>query len=117
MFGDKEAPTAADVEANWHDIKVAEKGRNSPIEGVPLNMPALALAAKLIDRRNHSGAQVPVEQPDVPADLDEELLGLILLGLVSAARKSGLDPEAALRRGCLTFADALAQHGPIARES
>jgi XTP/dITP diphosphohydrolase len=74
----------------------------------------LALAAKLVDRRDHSGADTPIDEPELPQDLDEELLGLILLGLVAGARRRGLDAEAALRRSSLAFADALAQHAASA---
>ena len=91
------AETAEDVEANWHDIKVAEKGRKSPIDGVPLALPALALAAKLVDRRDHSGADVPIEEPELPPELDDELFGLILLGLVGGCPS---DETSTLRRRC-----------------
>ena len=114
VFAGGTAETAEDVEANWHDIKVAEKGRKTPVDGVPLNLPALALAAKLVDRRDHSGADTPIDEPELPTDLDEELLGIILLGLVAGARRHGLDAEAALRRRSLAFAEALAQHAASA---
>ena len=110
VFSDATAETADDVEVSWHNIKVAEKGRKSPIDGVPLALPALALAAKLVDRRDHSGADVPIEEPELPPELDDELLGVILLGLVAAARQRDLDPEGALRRSALALADTLAQH-------
>ena len=42
--------TAADVEATWHSRKAAEKGRESAVQGVPMALPALSLAAKLMHR-------------------------------------------------------------------
>ncbi|MGH3976172.1 MAG: MazG family protein, partial [Pseudonocardiaceae bacterium] len=41
---------AAEVEANWHTLKAAEKGRESAVDGVPVGLPALSLAAKLMHR-------------------------------------------------------------------
>ena len=34
----------------WDELKRAEKGRRSAVDGVPLAQPALALAAKLLSR-------------------------------------------------------------------
>ncbi|MEY4959682.1 MAG: hypothetical protein RL271_1056, partial [Actinomycetota bacterium] len=44
VFGDVVANTSAEVKQNWDQIKNAEKGRTSPIDGVPLGQPALQLA-------------------------------------------------------------------------
>ncbi len=97
--GDDAAPplTAEHVEANWEVLKVAEKGRTSVLDGVPMSLPALALAAKLVGRVARSGLAVDVEEPDLPHDLTSEQLGLLLLGIAAAARRQGLDAESALR--------------------
>jgi len=107
VFGQASAESAQEVEANWHDIKVAEKGRKTPVDGVPLGLPALALAAKLVDRSRHAGTDVEIEELELPANLDEELLGAILLGLVASARSHNLDPESALRRASRALAAQL----------
>ena len=84
------AATAADVEAGWERLKAAEKGRTSAVEGVPMALPALSLATKLVHRAEKNGVAVdPVEGDD---------LGARLMALVVEARAAGQDPEAELRR-------------------
>ena len=50
VFGTVDAADAAAVEANWETIKAAEKQRSSVLEGIPLALPALALADKILGR-------------------------------------------------------------------
>lgn len=90
VFGDVEAATPAEIDANWQAIKEAEKQRTDPLEGVPLELPALLRAAKVLDRLERAG---------VPVQLDPESvdLGDRLLVLVAESRASGVDPEQALR--------------------
>ena len=104
--GDGSQPplTAEDVEASWESLKAAEKGRTSVLDGVPMSLPALALATALVDRVAKAGLAVDVEEPDLPDDLTTEQLGLLLLGVASAARRQGLDAEAALREAARGFA-------------
>jgi XTP/dITP diphosphohydrolase len=71
VFADVDADTAAEVSANWEQIKAEEKsGRTSVLDGIPAGLPALARADK-------AGAR--------------------LMALVLEARGRGEDPEAALR--------------------
>ena len=91
--------TAAAVEANWHTAKAAEKGRTSAMDGVPPSLPALAYAAKLLQRASSHGVEVAP-----PAD---DSVGARLLRLVAQARGDGLDAEAELRRTARAFADAV----------
>ena len=58
------AETAADVEAGWERQKAAEKGRASAVDGVPMALPALSLATKLVHRAEKNGVHVD------PADGD-----------------------------------------------
>jgi XTP/dITP diphosphohydrolase len=104
VFSDVEATTPAEVEANWDQLKAAEKGRESALDGIPVAMPALALASKYIGRAARAGVAVDVAEPDLPDALTSEELGIILLGLVSAARRRGIDPEGALRLEAQQFA-------------
>jgi XTP/dITP diphosphohydrolase len=104
VFGTVDAPTAEHVEANWETIKLAEKGRESAVEGIPLAQPALSLAAKLMSRAERAGLDVPV--PLVP---NIENVGEALLGLVAVARRAGLDPEAELRAATRRYADRVRQ--------
>ena len=50
VFADVAVDGVADVEANWETIKAAEKQRSSVLEGIPVALPALALADKVLSR-------------------------------------------------------------------
>jgi XTP/dITP diphosphohydrolase len=89
---------------NWEQIKRAEKGRGSVMDGVAPAQPALALAAKVLGRAHRAGLAVPVPTAASTAD-SEERLGETLLAIVAAARQRGLDAEGALRRAALAYAD------------
>jgi XTP/dITP diphosphohydrolase len=93
VFADVDVSGVGDVETNWESIKTAEKQRSSVLEGIPLSMPALSLAEKVLGRAARAG--VEPASPDEPAAPDE--LGDRLLALVVQARRSGADPEQALR--------------------
>jgi predicted nucleotidyltransferase/NTP pyrophosphatase (non-canonical NTP hydrolase) len=90
VFGDADAPTAAHVEASWEQIKKAEKGRESVLDGVPVALPALARADKVLGRVDRTGLDVPLGTADGST-------GERLLAEVVRARGRGEDPEAALR--------------------
>jgi len=47
VFGDAVAQTPEDVALRWEVLKREEQGRNSVTDGIPRDLPALALAAKL----------------------------------------------------------------------
>ena len=98
VFGDAIANTSEDVMKSWEAQKVAEKGRTSALDGVPLAQPALMLANKLAYRVDKFGYGFSVEQP-VKNDesTTQEGLGEILFGIIEQAQKQGLDAEAALR--------------------
>jgi XTP/dITP diphosphohydrolase len=89
--------SADEVVARWDDLKAAEKpGRTSVLDGIPLGMPSLALADKLIGRAHKIGVLEPGD-PEQSLASDEEELGAILLAIVSSAKAGGLDAERALR--------------------
>jgi XTP/dITP diphosphohydrolase len=102
VFADTEVSGAADVEANWQQIKRTEKARESMMDGIPLGLPALSLATSVVDRamraRSASGASpLSVPVPEGGTAYTEETLGEVLFALVAAARAGGLDAERALR--------------------
>ncbi|WP_431904212.1 nucleoside triphosphate pyrophosphohydrolase [Micromonospora carbonacea] len=110
VFADDRATTLDEITANWERIKRAEKARDSVLDGIAPSLPALALAAKILDRAGRAGLTVPLPAADPPdgARLDPEArLGAELLAAVVAARAADLDPEAALRRAALAYADAI----------
>jgi XTP/dITP diphosphohydrolase len=94
VFGTVDAADAAAVEANWETIKAAEKQRSSVLEGIPLALPALALADKVVGR----AAKVLPAEPALPEPSgDADRIGQQLLGLVHEARTLNVDAEQALR--------------------
>jgi XTP/dITP diphosphohydrolase len=78
--------SAAEVDAQWQEIKQREKPRRSPYDGIAPGLSALLLATKVLER-------VPDTQPAGPSDD----LGDRLLALVREAVAEGTDPEQALR--------------------
>ena len=111
VFADGDAESASDVEQAWHELKQQEKPRRSVVDGVPMALPALALSEKLLSRSVKAELDLEVEEPDLPDDLDEALLGALLFGVVSAARRQGLDAETALRRYAHGFAEQARRAG------
>ncbi len=104
VFAGLDVADAAEVEANWEQLKAAEKGRSSVLEGVPMALPALALADKVVGK----AAKVGVS-PEARSAVVEpvETLGDRLLALVVEARTAGVDPEQALRTAVRRLADAV----------
>jgi XTP/dITP diphosphohydrolase len=102
VFGDVEADTAAQVEANWHAIKAQEKGRESVTDGIPSALPALTHAGKVLSR---SASLTDLPPLPAAADAAEAMVGIadeaafgdLILALVALGRERGLDAETALR--------------------
>ncbi|MDO5285591.1 MAG: MazG family protein [Actinomycetia bacterium] len=91
VFSD--APVPDDLNQSWEQRKRAEKARRSALDGIPVSLPVLARAAKVIARsRAH---EVAVSLPDEP--LDEAGYGAEVLALTARAQAGGVDPEQALR--------------------
>jgi XTP/dITP diphosphohydrolase len=103
VFADADAGSAAELNETWERQKVAEKGRTSAVEGVPVNQPALALTAKLISRARRAEIDVAAERAATePGDL-----GSRLFALVADAVDAGIDPEAALRDVARRYREAV----------
>ena len=102
VFADGTAADADEVEASWELIKAAEKGRRSVLDGIPWNLPALALADKVVGRADRAG--VPTAEANPAADR-AEAVGDELLALVRRARSDGVDAEQALRDAVRRLAD------------
>jgi XTP/dITP diphosphohydrolase len=109
VFADVQAKTAAEVEANWHALKAAEKGRASVTEGIPEALPALLRAHKLLSRSATIDVEPPSGCEEAQALLEESEVtttreyGDLLLALVAAGMVQGWDAEASLR-------DAIRRH-------
>ncbi len=95
VFADDPAETLDEITANWERIKKVEKSRNSALDGIALHQPALALAAKILQRTQRAGLTVPLP--------DGDDLGATLLRLVAEAPQA----EAVLRQTALKYGDAV----------
>ena len=108
VFADVAVSGADEVNANWEQIKAAERaakaqaegGGSEPsvLDGVPMGQPALSLAAQLWRRASREG---------VPDDLAPagDGIGARLFALVREAREQGVDPESELRAVSRVFRD------------
>jgi tetrapyrrole methylase family protein / MazG family protein len=114
---------------DWEQMKKAEKGRSSVMEGIPGHLPSLLYAEKIqrkaatlgFDWPDVSGAweKVPEELAElaeavaavagpVPEGGDPDVideLGDVLFSVVNVARHLHVDPEAALRQASRKFRD------------
>jgi XTP/dITP diphosphohydrolase len=113
VFGSVSVSSAADVNANWEEIKQAERAAKgaddgarvpSVLDGVPFGQPALSLAAQLQRRAGRAG--VTVAASPLSADGGGSI-GEALMALVARARETGLDPELELRTTARRFADSV----------
>jgi len=75
---------------NWEAIKRAEKARASTMDGVALSQPALALAAKVLQRVARAGLDVAMPAGD---DLGSVLLRLVAQGRAPAIFAESDDPD------------------------
>ncbi len=97
VFGDVRVQSASDVEVNWEKIKRAEKGRQSVLDGVVWQLPALSLYAEVLAKAERLGVS---EQPGAPSDALDTLCAL-----VDSARRAGVDLEGRLRERALALAE------------
>jgi tetrapyrrole methylase family protein/MazG family protein len=109
VFADVQADTPAQVVSNWEQIKQAEKGRASLMDGIGEGLPSLLYAHK-IQRKAASVGLEPV------AGADEEGVGAELFALVDRCRRAQVDPEAALRATAAHFRDRFQAAEALAAE-
>jgi len=93
--GDPAVRDASSQQHRWEQLKQQEKKRESSIDGVAMGQPALALAAKLVQRTARAG---------LPADL---LPSTPLFAAAAGVKLAGTDPEGALRAEARAFAAAV----------
>ncbi|MEV5575696.1 MazG family protein [Spirillospora sp. NPDC052269] len=104
VFADVTVRDADEVNANWEQIKAAERAEKkgeaaSVLDGVPMGQPALSLAAQLQRRAAR------VELPEDDYEVAGSDLGSRLFSLVRQAQAEGVDAEAELRAAARAFAD------------
>lgn len=116
VFGDVHADTAHQVEQNWEQIKLKEKGGNKTVlSGVPAALPALIKATRIQEKAANAGfdwekpddvwAKVKEETAEVEAEIAsgnqdalEAEMGDLMFSLVNAMRLYGVNPENALEK-------------------
>ncbi len=119
VFGSKEVQGAEDVKRNWETIKLSE-GRNSVLEGVPENLPALQRAYRLQEKASKVGfdwdkkeqvwAKVieeieemhKSEKEETREELENEV-GDVFFAMVNYSRFLNINPEYALRNSIKKF--------------
>ena len=115
VFAGVSVSSAADVNANWEEIKKAERsqkaaqtgsGPPSVLDGVPFGQPALSLAAQLQRRAERAGFPVTLPSSDGTVTAAEEI-GDELFRVVARASAAGIDPELELRSAARRYADLL----------
>lgn len=118
VFGTEKVKNAEEVSLNWETIKKNERHENASIlDSVPRQMPALAYSQE-IQRRV---AQIGFDWKNIDGVIDklaeevqelnqstnqkekEDEFGDIFFTLANISRRSGIDPEAALRQANLKF--------------
>ncbi|MDR0412856.1 MAG: nucleoside triphosphate pyrophosphohydrolase [Dysgonamonadaceae bacterium] len=116
VFGADVAKTPGQVEQNWEQIKLKEKGGNRTVlEGVPASLPSVAKAHRIQDKARNAGfdwdrkeevwAKVQeefreLEQEIAVMDPDkmESEFGDLFFSLINAARLYKINPDNALER-------------------
>lgn len=116
MFGDTKVNDSHDVEQNWEQIKLKEKGGNKTVlAGVPKSLPAMIKADRIQEKASNVGFdwdersqvwdKVREEIGEVAKEIDamsqdrmEAEFGDLFFSLVNAARLYGVNPENALER-------------------
>jgi len=115
VFGSVSVSSAADVNANWEEIKKAERAQKtasgggqavpSALDGVPFGQPALSLAAQLLRRAERAGFSSSVSDAAGDGSSSAEELGDELMRVVARAQAAGIDPETELRAVARRYAE------------
>jgi XTP/dITP diphosphohydrolase len=116
VFGTEEANTAGQVEQNWEQIKLKERGGNKTVlEGVPASLPSIAKAHRIQDKARNAGfdweekedvwekvreefAELEHEIGAMDNDKMEAEFGDLFFSLINAARLYKINPDNALER-------------------
>lgn len=113
VFGDRGYMSADELHAEWERLKEdaagEERGSRGPLDGIPLGMPTLARAAKVVERLKRAELVDPSAVESHPNDplasaigpdeqsLAEFGIGDAMLALVMRANAAEVDPDRALR--------------------
>ncbi len=114
VFGKKEVSGSEQVKKNWETIKLQE-GRNSVLEGVPKQLPALQRAFRLQEKASKVGFDwqhkddvwkkvieeiEEMHESEKSCNLDEleKEVGDVFFSMINYSRFLGVNPENALRK-------------------
>lgn len=116
VFGTANASTSNQVEQNWEELKLKEKGGNKTVlEGVPSALPAMVKAHRIQDKARNVGfdweereqvwdkvkeefLELQTEIKHMDADKMEAEFGDLLFSVINAGRLYKINPENALER-------------------
>jgi XTP/dITP diphosphohydrolase len=116
VFGTETAETAGQVEQNWEQIKLKEKGGNKTVlEGVPSSLPSVVKAHRIQDKARNAGFdweqredvwdkvseefnELKVEIAALDKDKMESEFGDLFFSLINAARLYKINPDNALEQ-------------------
>lgn len=111
VFGDLEVDSEEDLAPHWEAIKKSEGKRESVMDGIPSELPALLYASKVQRKAASLGAKPPKKSSAAPASiddhtlLDDQTIGRQLFAIAQLAAQQGIDSEAALRSAAQGFKD------------
>ena len=121
VFGSTEVHNSREVEQNWEQIKLKEKGGNKTVlAGVPAALPAMIKADRIQEKAANVGFdweephqvwdKVKEEVSELAQEIDrmdkermEEEMGDVLFSLINAARLYKINPENALEKTNIKF--------------
>ncbi len=121
VFGTTEVSDSHEVEQNWEQIKLKEKGGNKTVlAGVPSALPAMIKADRIQEKAANVGFdwdtpsqvwdKVKEEVAEFSSEIDkmdhdkmEEEMGDVLFSIINAARLYKINPENALEKTNIKF--------------
>jgi len=108
VFTDLVVTSNEQLEDNWAKIKESEKQRESVTDGVPIAMPALALATQLIYRSRKIDADagdsaMKEALRKIIGEVSQEQVAALLVATVELAREQDIDSESVLRAEMMRY--------------
>lgn len=118
VFGDLKVDSEEDLAPHWEAIKKSEGKRESVMDGIPSEMPALLFASKVQRKATSLGAKPPQEVCSAEFEelaaasvasrdehIDDQTIGSLLFAIAQIAAQQGIDSEASLRSTAQRFKD------------
>ena len=100
VFANVQVSGVDEVISNWEEIKAAEKGRTSAIDGVALSQPSLPLISKLLHRAEKFGVELDIPNSTV-TDADSAADQIVAIAAWASANDIDLDSLLRLRARAL----------------